>query len=135
MTIERLQLYKKKNGGKLPDRIIVFRDGVSEVCLCVFRAYASCPEQITFLSQGQYAQVIRHELPKLQAAFKQISPQAPYKPKLSIVVCGKRHHARFWAPDSEHATRNGNTRPGTVVDKGVTDVYLFDFYLQVRAPD
>ncbi|KAI1784815.1 Piwi-domain-containing protein [Ganoderma leucocontextum] len=111
MTIERLQLYKKKNSGKLPDRIIVFRDGVSE---------------------GQYAQVIRHELPRLQAAFKQISPGTPYKPKLSIIVCGKRHHARFWAPDSEHATRNGNTRPGTVVDKGITDVYLFDFYLQAH---
>lgn len=31
MTIERLQLYQKKNGGKLPERIFVFRDGVSEV--------------------------------------------------------------------------------------------------------
>ena len=30
MTMERLQLYKQKNGN-LPDRIIVFRDGVSEV--------------------------------------------------------------------------------------------------------
>ncbi|PIL34461.1 Argonaute [Ganoderma sinense ZZ0214-1] len=111
MTIERLQLYKKKNKGALPDRIIVFRDGVSE---------------------GQYAQVIRHELPRLQAAFKQISPSPPYKPKLSIIVCGKRHHARFWPPDSDHATRNGNTRPGTVVDKGITEVYLFDFYLQAH---
>ena len=40
MTMERLQLYKKKNG-KLPDRIIVFRDGVSEVCLYTPRAYDS----------------------------------------------------------------------------------------------
>ena len=85
------------------------------------------------LVQAQYQQVIRYELPKLQAAFKQISPKVAYKPKLSIIVCGKRHHARFWAPDSEHATKNGNTPPGTVVDKGTTDVYLFDFYLQVRA--
>ena len=30
MTIERLQLYLKKNK-RLPDRIIVYRDGVSEV--------------------------------------------------------------------------------------------------------
>ncbi|KAI1794380.1 Piwi-domain-containing protein [Ganoderma leucocontextum] len=111
MTMERLQLYKSKNDGKLPERIIVFRDSVSET---------------------QYMQVIRHELPRLQAAFKQISPETPYKPKLSIIVCGKRHHARFWAPDSEHATKNGNTLPGTVVDKGITDVYLFDFYLQAH---
>ncbi|KAM5533769.1 hypothetical protein V8D89_012544 [Ganoderma adspersum] len=110
MTMERLQLYKQKNG-KLPDRIIVFRDGVSDT---------------------QYDQVIKHELPRLQAAFKQISPERAYKPKLSIIVCGKRHNARFWAPDSEHATKNGNTLPGTVVDKGITDVYLFDFYLQAH---
>ena len=75
------------------------------------------------------------ELPKLQAAFKQISPSAPYKPKLSIIVCGKRHHSRFWPVDSVHATKNGNTFPGTVVDKGNTDIYNFDFYLQVCTGD
>ncbi|PIL23418.1 Argonaute [Ganoderma sinense ZZ0214-1] len=113
MTMERLQLYQQKNKGRLPDRIIVFRDGVSD---------------------GQYKHVILHELPKLQAAFKQISPgpKQEYRPKLSIIVCGKRHNARFWAPDAEHATKNGNTLPGTVVDKGITDVYLFDFYLQAH---
>lgn len=52
---------------------------------------------------------------------------------LSIVVCGKRHHARFFSTDSKHADRNGNTRPGTVVDKGVTSVLDFDFYLQAHA--
>ena len=31
MMIERLQLYMKKNGNKLPERIIIYRDGVSEV--------------------------------------------------------------------------------------------------------
>lgn len=31
MLIERLQVYEKKNKA-LPDRIIVYRDGVSEVC-------------------------------------------------------------------------------------------------------
>lgn len=33
MMIERLQLYKKKNKA-LPERIFVFRDGVSEVRIC-----------------------------------------------------------------------------------------------------
>ena len=54
-------------------------------------------------------------------------------PKLSIIVCGKRHHARFPATSQDHVVKNGNTSPGTVVDKGVTDVYNFDFYLQVRS--
>ena len=34
MTIERLQLYQKKNR-RLPDRVIVYRDGVSEVSMFV----------------------------------------------------------------------------------------------------
>ncbi|KAI0660235.1 Piwi-domain-containing protein [Cubamyces menziesii] len=111
MTIERLQLYQKRNGGRLPDRIFVYRDGVSE---------------------GQYHLVLQHELGKIQAAFKQISPRAPYKPALTIAICGKRHHARFWPTASGDMTNNGNTVPGTVVDRGITDVYNFDFYLQAH---
>ncbi|KAI0354391.1 Piwi-domain-containing protein [Trametes cingulata] len=110
MTIERLQLYLKKNK-RLPDRIFVYRDGVSE---------------------GQYHLVLREELPKIQAAFKQISPKAPYKPTLTIAICGKRHHARFWPTASGDMTQNGNTVPGTVVDKGITDIYNHDFYLQAH---
>ncbi|KAI0631492.1 Piwi-domain-containing protein [Trametes polyzona] len=110
MTIERLQAYRKKNG-RLPDRVFVYRDGVSE---------------------GQYHLVLQHELPKIKAAFKQISPNAPYKPTLTIAICGKRHHARFWPTAPGDMTNNGNTVPGTIVDKGVTDVYNFDFYLQAH---
>lgn len=58
---------------------------------------------------------------------------------------------RFYPTNSANADRNGNTRPGTVVDKGVTAVYVqasqkhinlsshvflsfdFDFYLQAHA--
>lgn len=82
--------------------------------------------------QGQYNILLREELPRILDAFKRISPNAPYRPKLTIEVCGKRHHARFPATDSQNMAKNGNTLPGTVVDKGVTDVYNFDFYLQVR---
>ncbi|KAH9850924.1 Piwi-domain-containing protein [Lenzites betulinus] len=110
MTIERLQVYQKKNK-RLPDRVFVYRDGVSE---------------------GQYHLVLQEELPKIQAAFKQISPKAPYKPTLTIAICGKRHHARFWPTAPGEMTNNGNTIPGTIVDKGITDVYNFDFYLQAH---
>ncbi|OBZ72736.1 Protein argonaute 1B [Grifola frondosa] len=111
MTIERLQLYEKKNR-RLPDRVVVFRDGVSE---------------------GQYKLVLREELPKIQEAFKRVSPKVPYHPKLTIMICGKRHHARFYPTDPKDMSRNGNTLPGTVLDKGVTDVYNFDFYLQASS--
>ncbi|KAG6852515.1 hypothetical protein C0991_011282 [Blastosporella zonata] len=45
----------------------------------------------------------------------------------------KRHHARFYPTNSQYADRNGNTLPGTVIDKGVTAVFDFDFYLQAHA--
>lgn len=78
--------------------------------------------------------MIKEELPQIFEAFKRIDPKnARYHPTLSIVICGKRHNARFYPTDSEFADRNGNTRPGTVVDKGVTSMLDFDFYLQAHA--
>ena len=35
--------------------------------------------------------------------------------------------------NNEEASRNGNTKPGTVVDKGVTDIFRFDYYLQAHS--
>ncbi|KAJ2913428.1 hypothetical protein MD484_g6984, partial [Candolleomyces efflorescens] len=113
MLVERLLVYEKKNK-VLPSRVLVYRDGVSE---------------------GQFDTVIEEELPEILKAFKKMStgPRGNYKPTLSIIICGKRHHAKFFATDSQFADKNGNTRPGTVVDKGVTGVFDFDFYLQAHA--
>jgi eukaryotic translation initiation factor 2C len=78
--------------------------------------------------------VIKEELPQIFEAFKRIDPKNPrYHPTLSIFICGKRHNARFFPPNSEFADKNGNTRPGTVVDRGVTSMLDFDFYLQAHA--
>ncbi|KDR72808.1 hypothetical protein GALMADRAFT_158483 [Galerina marginata CBS 339.88] len=114
MLIERLQVYERKNKA-LPSRVIVYRDGVSE---------------------GQFDTVLEEELPQILDAFKKLSTKerkTAYRPQLSIIICGKRHHARFYPTTSQFADRNGNTRPGTVVDKGVTGVFDFDFYLQAHA--
>ncbi|RDB21860.1 Protein argonaute 1B [Hypsizygus marmoreus] len=114
MLVERLLLYEKKNR-MLPQRIFVFRDGVSE---------------------GQFDVTLQEELPQILEAFKRMETKerkTKYRPQLSIVICGKRHHARFYPTNSAQADRNGNTRPGTVVDKGVTAVFDFDFYLQAHA--
>ena len=81
--------------------------------------------------QGQFLTVIREEMPEIKAAFRKFdTPQKPYTPKLTIVICGKRHHTRFYPAEAENADRNGNPRPGTVVDRGITAVYEFDFFLQ-----
>jgi eukaryotic translation initiation factor 2C len=111
MMTERLLLYKKKNK-VLPEKVILFRDGVSE---------------------GQFDLVLQHELPEIEKAFVAVYGAGAALPKLSIVICGKRHHARPLPTSAETASDNGNTRPGTVVDKGITDVYRYDFYLQVSA--
>ncbi|KAF6752684.1 QDE2 protein [Ephemerocybe angulata] len=115
MLVERLLLYERKNK-VLPSRMFVYRDGVSE---------------------GQFDIVIESELPAMLLAFKKLSTPArgskPYRPTLSIIICGKRHHAKFFATSSQYADKNGNTRPGTIVDKGVTGVFDFDFYLQAHA--
>lgn len=114
MLIERLNVWEQKNKS-LPERILIYRDGVSE---------------------GQFDQVVSEELPQVQKAFKKLSHVAgrkEYRPKLSIIICGKRHHAKFWPENSQHADRNGNTRPGTVVDAGITGVFEYDFYLQAHA--
>ncbi|TFK71981.1 Piwi-domain-containing protein, partial [Pluteus cervinus] len=114
MLKERLALYKKKNEGKLPERIIIFRDGVSE---------------------GQFNAVLEEELKDIRKAFATFNKgEDRYDPALTVIICGKRHHAKMWPTNSDEATKNGNTRPGSVIDKGITAVYDFDFYLQAHAP-
>ncbi|KAL1748422.1 Piwi domain-containing protein [Schizophyllum fasciatum] len=111
MMVERLTLYKATNK-KLPSRVLVYRDGVSE---------------------GQYAIVVAEEMPEIKAAFKKFDTAAgPYNPKLTIVICGKRHHTRFYPTDSNGADGKGNPKAGTVVDRGVTAIYEFDFFLQAH---
>ncbi|EJD00490.1 Piwi-domain-containing protein [Fomitiporia mediterranea MF3/22] len=108
MVIERLEEYHKRMNA-YPERVVVFRDGVSE---------------------GQFNLVLTKELPEIKEAFKSFKR---YNPKLTIAICGKRHHTRFYPTKAEDADRTSNTKAGTVVDKGVNAVYDFDFYLQAHA--
>lgn len=71
------------------------------------------------------------ELPEIVKAFHTFDqPKKPYRPQLTIVICGKRHHTRFYPTERKDAANDGNPKPGTVVDRGVTAVYDFDFFLQ-----
>ncbi|KAG6865176.1 hypothetical protein C0991_004724, partial [Blastosporella zonata] len=112
MVWERLTLFQKRNKGVLPLRVLVYRDGVSE---------------------GQFPIVVDEELPAIKKAFTKFdTAKAPYRPKLSIIICGKRHHTRFYPTEEQNADHNGNPKAGTVVDRGVTAVYHFDFFLQAH---
>jgi len=110
---ERLKMYVARNPSKkLPQRIIYFRDGVSD---------------------SQYAQLEEKELPLIRKACAIASNNDPkYRPKIAIIVCGKRHHARFYPSDNNLTDGKGNSAPGTVVDRGVTSIANLDFYLQAH---
>ncbi|CAZ85927.1 unnamed protein product [Tuber melanosporum] len=110
MMVERLSLWRDKNSGRLPEAILVYRDGVSE---------------------GQFKTVLDAELPKIREAC--VVMRADYRPKVTIIIVGKRHHTRFYPTESDKADRLGNPAPGTIVDRGVTAVYDYDFYLQAHA--
>lgn len=109
MIVERFKLWQKRNAGRLPAKVIVYRDGVSE---------------------GQYKLVMTEEYPQFVEAFKSLYGAPEKHPKISLIVVGKRHHTRFY-PTQEKDTdgRTGNPKPGTVVDRGVTGELLFDFFL------
>ncbi|OJD35326.1 rna interference and silencing protein [Diplodia corticola] len=114
MLISRLRLWQTKGkNAALPENILLYRDGVSE---------------------GQYNQVLHDEIPQLREACRQVYPAtqtAKGLPRLAVVVVGKRHHTRFYPTSEQHADKNSNTKPGTVVDRGVTQAARqWDFFLQ-----
>lgn len=114
MFASRLRVWQKFNK-VLPDNIIIYRDGVSE---------------------GQYHLLLENELPLIRNACRQLYPATATQqgfPKISIIVCGKRHHTRFYPTQEGDADRSSNCSPGTIVDRGVTEVRGWDFFLQAHA--
>lgn len=85
-------------------------------------------------SQGQYNDVLREEFrTQVNEAFKKVGGGSKYEPKVTIVICGKRHHSRFYPTTAEQKSNNGNTLPGTVQDRGLSSPFLFDFNLQAHS--
>ncbi|KAL2755996.1 hypothetical protein ACRALDRAFT_1064029 [Sodiomyces alcalophilus JCM 7366] len=105
----RLDLWAKHNAGKLPEYIVIYRDGVSE---------------------GQFSQVLAVELPHIRRACQEKYKAKNLKPpKLSIIVSVKRHQTRFYPAEEGHTTKSRNIKHGTVVDRGVTQTRYWDFFL------
>ncbi|KAF4555033.1 Piwi domain-containing protein 1 [Elsinoe fawcettii] len=116
MVMERLQLWKQKNGNKLPTRLIVYRDGVSD---------------------GQFALVLQHERKSINQAIEAVY-KGIQRPQLAMITVTKRHHTRLYPANREDMDKGnrettGNCRPGLVVDRGVTDPEVYDFFLQPHA--
>lgn len=110
----RLILWKDHNQGRLPENVLIYRDGVSE---------------------GQYQLVIENELKPIREECKAMYPATATKqglPRISIVIVGKRHHTRFFPTTEEGASNSSNCKAGTIVDRGVTNVRNWDFFLQAH---
>ncbi|KAL8146423.1 hypothetical protein AgCh_004241 [Apium graveolens] len=92
-----------------PQRIIFYRDGVSE---------------------GQFNQVLLEEMHAIRTACQSL--QENYLPPVTFVVVQKRHHTRLFPAvhnDRRSTDKSGNILPGTVVDTTICHPTEFDFYL------
>lgn len=96
--------------------IIIFRDGVSE---------------------GEYNRIATEEIQLIQDVIKynfenhpKIKGTGTPLPKLTFVVVGKRHHTLLFPLDRNLNDGKGNCKAGVVVDEGIIQPNVNDFYLQ-----
>ncbi|KAL1411709.1 Protein argonaute [Vanrija albida] len=112
MTKLQLETYMNNNKGVPPAKILFFRDGVSD---------------------GQWQIVKDREVAAIRKTAAEL--KQGYKPKITFVICAKRHNMRFFGIEGvtkQMDAKNGNLPPGTVVDTMVTHPFVFDFYLQAH---
>ncbi|ORZ13829.1 Piwi domain-domain-containing protein [Lobosporangium transversale] len=109
MVMELLKTFYQSCGEK-PERILFFRDGVSE---------------------GQFAEVLKIEVPAIRAACQRL--EISYMPAITFIVVQKRHRTRFFPMKASDGDRSGNCLAGTVVDTGIVHPFEFDFYLQSQS--
>lgn len=105
-----LRFFKEKNHA-FPERILYYRDGVSE---------------------GQFDQVMAIEKNAMIAACREVEMGYEKKVKLTVVVVQKRHHTRFFPgknPCGKDDRKNNNVPAGTIVDQVITRPNENHFYL------
>ena len=89
-----------------PERIVFYRDGVSE---------------------GQFEMVLNKEITAMQRACQSLNQN--YQPGITYFVAQKRHHTRFFPENPKSALKNGNILPGTVVDTDIIHPTVSSFFL------
>jgi len=94
----------------LPDRIVVYRDGVGD---------------------GMLQGVVDHEVPQFLDTFRTIAESAggKYEPSLAVIVVKKRIHTRLFTKLPGAHGGLSNPPPGTVVDSRCTNRSWYDFFL------
>lgn len=99
LCLDLVNTYAKINGVK-PNKIVVFRDGVSD---------------------GQFDMVLNKEMVEMKKSLY----TETYRPLVTFVVAQKRHTTRLFLNERDA----GNVPPGTVVDTKIVHPFEFDFYL------
>ena len=64
------------------------------------------------------------ELPKIRAACEAVG----IKPKITLIIVGKRHHIRMFPQTNADMDRSENCRAGTTIDQGIGHPTEFDYY-------
>ncbi|XP_067121683.1 protein argonaute-2-like [Centruroides vittatus] len=109
MMKEILLEFYKKTKGKKPEKIIFFRDGISE---------------------GEYHKVMEYEIREIRNACKEMAREETYEPPITFIVVGKHHHTRFLPADRRDGVgKPGNVPPGTTVDTNIVHPVFHDFFL------
>ncbi|KAJ7771738.1 Piwi domain-containing protein [Mycena metata] len=109
MVEAAIQRFVDRNG-VAPVRCVYFRDGVSE---------------------GQFTTVLEEERAAFARALKRFPSYAKRLPSFAFIVCGKKHHIRFF-PDPRDADTKGNRNfpAGFIGDRDIGHPMYNDFYLQ-----
>jgi eukaryotic translation initiation factor 2C len=110
---ELLLEFYKATRGKRPERIFIYRDGVSE---------------------GEFERALIHEYTAMRAACAEMGdPSAEYAPPITFLAVQKRHQTRLFAADPRETDKSGNLPPGVVVDTGITHPTNYDFFLNAHS--
>ncbi|XP_023241851.1 protein argonaute-2-like [Centruroides sculpturatus] len=109
MMKDLLVSFYRNTGGKKPEKIIFYRDGLSE---------------------GEFSKAVNKELMLMRDACAEMNPSEVYQPPITFVVVGKRHHTRFVPENLEDGVgKHRNIPPGTTVDTTIVHPTQFDFYI------
>ncbi|CAL4060431.1 unnamed protein product, partial [Meganyctiphanes norvegica] len=99
--------YKHESTPRKPQRIIVYRDGVSE---------------------SEFEKVLSSELLAIRKACESFPGR--YRPGITFIVLQKQTHTRLYCQNENDGVGDAkNIPPGTVVDCDITSPWYTEFYL------
>ncbi|KIX93759.1 uncharacterized protein Z520_10665 [Fonsecaea multimorphosa CBS 102226] len=94
-------------GGRSPQQVYYMRDGVST---------------------NQFEHVLQQEVPHIRSVIESCMDGQKFQGKITVISANKRHHVRCF-PDKDGADNKGNPLPGMLIERDVTQLNEFDFYL------